>query len=116
MFVGKNAASTGEGKKYQHKNFGYELESFLLDVFIEIKCGKKENSSHHHNMGRREARLARTVGASIQNPDFIENKISDYHEGERNRHQKKAFVDFFDGFSRNPLVKAEASENRKHDE
>ena len=88
----------------------------MFDVPWESEHGTEEDCGDGHGVGRREARLAGAVWAGADDPDFVENEVGDGDKKHWWDESEEGFIDFFEGFSRNKLVKAETGKNCKHGE
>ena len=113
MFVGHDATNAGDGEKCEHKNFNKDAKRLLLDIGIKIDSDEKKDGSDNHYMGRGKRWFTRAIWTKIQDKEFVKNEISDSHDGERNGDEKKASIDFFEGFASNPLIETETGKNRK---
>ena len=74
----------------------------------------KENGGDYHGMGGREARLAGTIWAGGKNDEFTKNNVDYSHYYQRWDESKETAIDFFDGFTSNPLIETEACEYAEH--
>ena len=58
-----------------------------------------ENRTSDHNMGRREARLARAIWTSGHidevGKNFVAENIYQHHENKRDNHTEDNFINFF---------------------
>ena len=107
MFVGKDAADGGQGSKGSKENINDDTEWPWADVAGEVKGDERENSSNHHDVSRREGRLARAVGAGVPDKELVEDEVGDCHKNEGDEHFKKGSIDFCDGFFRDELAQPE---------
>lgn len=109
MHIREDAAEAGEEDKDNHGDFGGDADGAFFDIFRENSDDDKENGSDHHDVRRREGGFTRAVRAGVPDEEFVENDVSDSHEGERQRYPEELLVNFLDSFTLNPLVEAEAS-------
>lgn len=109
MHVRENATEAGEEDEDNYDDFGGDTDGAFFNVFRENSNNEEENCGNHHDVRGGEARFAGAVRAGVPDEEFVENDVSDSHEGERQRYPEELLVNLLDRFTLNPLVEAEAS-------
>ena len=65
MFVGEDTTDGGQGSKGGKENIDDDTERPRADVTGEVKGDERENGDNHHDVSRREGRLAGAVGPGV---------------------------------------------------
>lgn len=104
MFVGEDAPNRDKDDKSEHYEVQKGYDGLLLDISGEENSGTEKDGSGDHSVSGGEARLARTIWASVPNEDMVEEEINNYKKGQWHNESQESLVDFFERFASNPLI------------